>query len=417
MRNIFLFRSRQSADQVRATTPLPRAVLTGAEAIVTPNEVNEKHGIGIIIERFFGEDKNVLSLRSQNSFRAEQSFGARQLEISHAGLARWESYERMLHLLNGSTVRRVLCVPFFADDLITAICLKELFEAPLCIYVMDDNNVGAHGIPDHLFLEALQKARLRLGISPEIRDAYARKFRLPFHVLPPLVEESTLQRVVEMPDPQFLRDRIGVLIGNVWSQKWLERLRTALKASGLKVHWYGNTNATWLNYSAEQLAADGIQTMGFLPESELLTRLKKYPYAIIPSGSLDEHDDRPELARLSLPSRIPYLMGTTNLPLVVVGHPETAAAHFVRRFLIGGICPYDGSALREMVESLCGEEEQRLLRGNAVEDAPKLALAKPGRWIWDSLEKGAPVEDRFEELLPPGIAVEPVQASRKDSQL
>ena len=399
MRNIFLFRSRNAADQVKATTPLPRAALTGAEAIITPNEVNEKHGIGIIIERFFGRDHNVLSLRSQNSFRGEQKFGARQLEVSHAGLARWESYERLLHLLNGSTVRRVLCVPFFADDLITAICLKELFEAPLCVYVMDDNNIGAHGIPDHLFREALQKARLRLGISPEIRDAYARKFSLPFHVLPPLVDEGSCQQRAE-PDAGFLRERVGVLIGNVWSQKWLERLRTALKSSGLKVHWYGNTNATWLNYSAEQLAADGIQTMGFLPEAELLARLKKYPYAIIPSGSLDEHDDRPELARLSLPSRIPYLMGTTNLPLVVVGHPETAAAHFVRRFLIGGICPYDGQKLREMVEAICGDEEQRLFRQNAAETAPKFALQNPGRWIWDSLEKGEPIEDRFEVLLP-----------------
>ena len=386
---------------VKATTPLPRAVLTGAEAIVTPNEVNEKHGIGIIMERFFGGDENVLSLRSQNSFRGEQRFGARQLEVSHAGLARWESYERLLHLLNGSTVRRVLCVPFFADDLITAICLKELFEAPLCVYVMDDNNVGAHGIPDHLFREALQKAGLRLGISPEIRDAYAVKYGLPFHVLPPLVEEEAVQRTVEMPDPEFLRDRIGVLIGNVWSQKWLERLRLALKASGLKVHWYGNTKATWLNYSAEQLAADGIQTMGFVPENELLARLKRYPYAIIPSGSLDEHDDRPELARLSLPSRIPYLMGTTNVPLVVMGHAETAAARFVRRFLIGGICSYEGQALREMVESVCGVEEQQLLRRNAAENAPKFALANAGRWIWDSLEKGSPVDERFEELLPP----------------
>ena len=113
MRNIFLSRNRPAPAHSRVTTPLPRAALTGAEAIITPNEVNEKHGIGIIIERFFGSDANVLSIRAQNSFRGEQKFGARQLQVSHAGLARWESYERLLELLNGSTVRRVLCVPFF----------------------------------------------------------------------------------------------------------------------------------------------------------------------------------------------------------------------------------------------------------------------------------------------------------------
>ena len=289
---------------------------------------------------------------------------------------------------------------FFADDLITAICLKEMFEAPLCIYVMDDNNVGAHGIPDHLFREALGKARLRLGISPEIRDAYAAKYGVPFHLLPPLVEAASCQRVPHQPDEAFLRDRTGVLIGNVWSQQWLGRLRAALKVSGLKVHWYGNTKATWLQYSPEQLAADGIETMGFLPEGELLARLKMYPYAIIPSGSLDEHDDRPELARLSLPSRIPFLMGTTNLPLVVVGHPETAAAHFVSRFQVGGVCPYDGTALRKLVETVSDAQAQMRFRQNAIETAPKFALPNPGRWIWDSLEHGAPVNDRFDQLMP-----------------
>ena len=93
-------------------------------------------------------------------------------------------------------------------------------------------------------------------------------------------------------------------------------------------------------------------------------------------------------------------MGTTHLPLVVVGHPETAAAHFVRRFLIGGVCPYDGKALREMVETLTDSQTQQLFRTNAAETGPKFALPNAGRWIWDSLEKGAPMDERFEELLP-----------------
>ena len=125
--------------------------MTAADVIVTPNEANERHGIGIIVERFFGSFPNVLSLRSQDSFGGEQEFGKFRLRVSHAGLARWESYEHLLGILNGSTVQRVVCIPFFADDLITAICVKELFNVPLCAYVMDDNNIGAHGVPDALF--------------------------------------------------------------------------------------------------------------------------------------------------------------------------------------------------------------------------------------------------------------------------
>src|SRR2546423_1138870 len=115
---------------------LPFAVLSGADVIITPNEPNLRHGIGIIVERFFGNFPNVLSIRSEDSFGGEQDFGSYRLRVSHSGLARWESYELLLDILNGSTFRRILCIPFFSDDLITALALKELFGARLCVYVM-----------------------------------------------------------------------------------------------------------------------------------------------------------------------------------------------------------------------------------------------------------------------------------------
>lgn len=379
---------------------LPNSAMTAADVIITPNEANQRHGIGIIVERFFGAFPNVLSIRSQDSFGGEQPFGAHKLRVSHAGLARWESYELLLKILHGSTVRRIVCIPFFADDLITAICLKELFAVPLCIYVMDDNNIGAHGIPDALFAEALSKADLRLGISPEIRDAYAAKFRVPFHVLPPLVEREHVLTSPVLPEAAITERRPGALIGNVWSQQWLDRLRHTLRGSGVKLDWYGNINATWLAYAPEELAADGIRTVGFLPEEDLIERLRWHPFAVIPSGSLDDHDDRPELARLSLPSRIPYLAAVANLPLIVLGHPETAAGHFVKRFQIGMVCPYEPAALHDAALRICNLEEQWFFRRNAAEKGSAFILENPGQWLWDSLSKGAPVDDRFERLMP-----------------
>ena len=380
---------------------LPRAAMTGANVIITPNEANQRHGIGIIVERFFGALPNTLSIRSQDSFGGEQKFGTHRLRVSHAGLARWESYELLLKLLNGSTVRRVVCIPFFADDLITAICLRELFNCTLCIYVMDDNNIGAHGIPNDLFAEALWRAHLRLGISPDIRDAYAEKYGIPFYVMPPLVERDHVLTEPVMPEAAITERRPGALIGNIWSQRWLERLRHALRGSGVKLHWYGNINASWLRYTKEELEADGITTVGFLPEEDLIERLRWHPFAVIPSGSLDEQDDRPELARLSLPSRIPYLAAVANLPLIVLGHPETAAGHFVKRFQIGAICPYDPQALRSAAEGICHLEEQWFFRRNAAEKCSVLVLDDPGQWLWNSLEQGKPIDDRFERLMPP----------------
>lgn len=374
--------------------------MSGADVIVTPNEANLKHGIGVLVERFFGGFPNTLSIRSQDSFGGEQNFGTHRLRVSHAGLARWESYEHVLRVLNGSTVRRLVCIPFFADDLITAICLHELFNCPLCIYVMDDNNVGAHGIADDLFAEALWRAKLRLAISPEMRDACAAKFGMPFHVLPPLVEPQHVVREPEVPEAAIAEGRPGALVGNVWSGRWFESLRATVRSSGVKLQWYGNINASWLKYSKEDLASDGISAVGFLPEENLIERLRGHPYAVMPSGSLDEHDDRPELARLSLPSRLPFLAAVANLPVVVLGDPETSAARFVKRFQVGRVCPYNAEAFKEAVAGICDLDEQWFFRRNAAEKCSALALENPGEWIWRSLERGAPVDERFEQLMP-----------------
>lgn len=379
---------------------LPFGALSGADAVITPNEVNEKHGTGVILRRFFPDSSNILSIRSQSHYGSEQIFGAARIQIAHAGLSKEQSLDRMRYCLNGSTVRRILSVPYNSDDLVSAIALKTMFNVPLCTYLMDDNNIGSHGISDELMREALEKSQLRLAISPEFRDAYEAKYGGRIYLLPPLVNGSLLQTTPAVPENDYLRNFTGVLLGNVWSQQWLERLRATVKAAGIHLHWYGNTKASWLKYTPEQLEQDGITNCGFIPEDELIRRLKTYPYAIIPSGSLDEQDDRPEIARLSQPSRMPYLMAVANIPMVVLGSPETAAARFVKRFQVGNVSPYEGPSLRQAVESICQVEEQWFFRRNAAEKGAFFSLDDPGKWIWDSLAKGEPVDQKFEHLMP-----------------
>jgi hypothetical protein len=379
---------------------LPPAILSGADAIITTNEVSERHGTGVILRRFYPESSRILSIRSQTHYNGEQNFGGARIEITHGGLSRVESSARMLFCLNGTTVSRVLCVPYNADDLISAITLRELFNAPLCTYLMDDNNIGSRGISDELMREALEKSELRLAISPEFREAYEAKYGCRIYLLPPLVNSALLQKTPNFSANELFETRTGVLLGNVWSQKWLERLRRTIKESGIRLHWYGNTSASWLKYTPQELAADGIQNFGFVPEQELIAKLKTYPYAIIPSGSLDEQDDRPEIARLSQPSRMPYLMAVASIPMVVLGSEQTAAARFVRRFQIGKASPYNGQTLREIIESICNEDEQWFFRRNAAEKGSFFSLDNAGQWIWDSLQRGEPVDDKFERLMP-----------------
>src|SRR5215471_10252467 len=137
---------KRAAQSVR---PLPRNVLRNADAFVTTNEVSDRHGTGVILRRIFGLAPRILSIRSSN-LHPDHAFGTEQLCLGHEGLSRAESFAHILAALNGAAVQRVFCVPFLADELVTAIVLKELFSAPLCIFLMDDNNIHARGIPDDL---------------------------------------------------------------------------------------------------------------------------------------------------------------------------------------------------------------------------------------------------------------------------
>ncbi len=389
-------RRRIGRPERAGVKPLRRDLIRDGDAVITTNEVTARHGTGVILGRIFCQTPNILSIRSENLY-PEHSLGVAQLSFGHEGLSRPQSFARVLYALNGNTVRRVLCVPFKPDELITALALREVFGVPLCTYVMDDNNVFSRGIPDALMSEALHKSELRLAISPEMRDAYEAKYNLKFFVLPPVVSSTSVQTTPHIPSGEKVRERTGVLVGNIWSRNWLEQLRRTVNSAGLRVDWYGNARASWLKANPEELRADGIVDCGFLPESELTQRVREYPYAIIPSGSLDEHGDRPEIARLSLPTRLPYLMAAVNIPMIVLGSPQTGAARFLERFGVGRTAPYDGPRVREVVEEICQPGPQLALRRQAAAKSQLFAAAELDNWIWRSLEQGEACDERFEE--------------------
>ena len=387
---------RRVRGPIRAgITPLAAKALIQADAIVTTNEVSDRHGTGVILDRIFGRAPNVLSIRSTNLY-GEHRLGAAHLVLPHQGLTRTQSFARMLYALNGSTVRRILCVQFLPDELISAVVLKELFGAPLCTFLMDDNNCYSAGIADSLMREALNKSSLRLAISPEMRDAYERKYGLKFYVLPPVVRSESVCAQAE-PFSGPAQPAAAALVGSIWSRRWLEQLRQTVRQAGLEVHWYGNARAPWLKTSPQQLRRDGILDCGFLPEQELTERLKQYPYALIPSGSLDEHDDRPEIARLSLPTRLPYLLAATHTPMLLLGSRQSAAARFIERFDVGRVVSYDPGELRQAAIELHRPETQHRVRANAARHSPLFSAAGLDQWVWASLEAGEPADARFEQ--------------------
>jgi hypothetical protein len=129
--------------------------------------------------------------------------------------------------LSNTRVRRIVALPHLPADPVVAATLHKLTGAPLCTYIMDDKNVCADGIDDALMADLLGHSGLRLVISPEMREAYQKKYGLGFWVMPPLVPEALLKRD-PVPFPAGADPRRGVLLGNIWGQRWLDTLRRVL---------------------------------------------------------------------------------------------------------------------------------------------------------------------------------------------
>jgi hypothetical protein len=89
-----------------------------------------------------------------------------------------------------------------------------------------------------------------------------------------------------------------------------------------------------------------------------------------------------------------------NLPLIVLGHPETSAGHFVQRFQLGILCPYDSLELKKAAAEISSPEIQARYRQHAAKTGAALTLAQPAEWLWTSLEQATPADDRFELLMP-----------------
>lgn len=255
---------------------------------------------------------------------------------------------------------------------------------------MDDQNIYAEGIPDELMGELISQSDLCLGISREICREYEAKYNKKFWFLPPVAPASLVAKS-HLIMPSSGNSKHGIMIGNVWSQQWLEYLRKTVSNSGIQIHWYGNPNKQWLSFDEEELAADGIIFHGYLGEEELVDRLRQAYFAVIPTASEFNPQQRQEIARLSLPSRIPFIVATSHTPILVVGNPDTAAARFVRQHQLGAVCSYNTQQFQQTVAWLTDEATQKSIRQNALKIAPILSSEGIEEWIWQSLGEKFPL--------------------------
>ena len=387
--------------------------LQDADVIITHAEVSDRHGVGKLLQMMFLDEPNIICIRSKNLYEGQHELGQVALCIYHEDTSREAIFRGVLDQMGEHTVRRVLCVPYFADDVRTAIAIKEIYGVPMCTYIMDDQNVYcSDGIPDVLMRELLLKSRLVLGISAEMCSAYRQKYGVEMWPMPPLVPGRLIPSRLNLPSTP--PDMHGVIIGNIWGEKWIDLLRKTVRDSGIRLSWYCNGEFRWLPCGRESLFEDSIIPCDPLKDDPLVEMLRSTWFAVLPSGLLDESDDRRFISQLSLPSRVPYMMATSHIPILVLGSPRTAAGRFVERFGIGTVATYERDSFAEAVRYIMQPAVNLAMRRRALAAAARFTDVGAAEWIWLSLAKNRPIDTRFEDVIP---AATPMDNSRDNRLL
>jgi hypothetical protein len=238
-------------------------------------------------------------------------------------------------------------------------------------------------------------------ISPEMRDAYEKKYRMRFWVVPPVVSERILRRA-PLPSRNGDGRKRGVLLGNVWGQRWLDLLREVFRGGDVEIDWYCNQKKPHgLKYDRAELARDGIRQCDPIAEDDLPGVLAGYDFAVVPSDQLDGQSPLPvrAIAELSLPSRMVTLLAVGHLPMVVLGSPKTCAAAFVQRMQLGTVAPYERSAVRAAIDEVLAPATQAAIRERAAALSGRFTADGVADWIWRSLDAGKAATLDFEEML------------------
>jgi len=82
---------------------------------------------------------------------------------------------------------KILCVPYFLNEFRFAVKLNEKTGAPLCTFLMDDQNILSNEIHDCDVQTLLNQSELILAISPELAEVYSRKYNREVLFIPPFV--------------------------------------------------------------------------------------------------------------------------------------------------------------------------------------------------------------------------------------
>ena len=373
----------------------PSDLSAPVHAVVSYGEINDQHGTGPLTMRLFRGRRGIFSIRFRDDWKIHD-FGDWHVKLPLQPYTADEIDAAIWRLLHGRNVQTVTCVPFTAVELLAAMAVRDRFGAKLCLWIMDDQNVTVNSIPDEIMRQCLEKCSLRLATHPELRSAYQEKFGLPMHLLPAVVPASLVCKSVPQSDWDG-RAKTSALFGSFWDQSWFDRLCAALEKCDSTCDWYGQNHSPWLSFPPETLRRARITPFGILPEGRLPKELNRYPFVIVPAGMLDGTDRHIGTAYLSLPGRILFAAAVSRTPILIAGSEHSCGARFVKHFGIGMAAPYDAHAIAQAMEYLRQPDIQTRCRANAASVGRLFSDNGIVDWLSASIERGAPVDQRFED--------------------
>jgi FkbM family methyltransferase len=367
--------------------------------VLVGNEINSLHGTGILTHRLLRDVSNIAVLRTATNYDGSCLFDGLDLVLPEYARSLDGAYRVALDWFSREQIKRAICVPWTAPELQMSIALKQIYGMPLILYTMDDNCLQTGQIPRKLLEEAIDLADVRFVISPEMQNAYQDSFRKKFWILPPLVDPDSISKERLLAGEISTNNR-PVVIGNIWTQESLDLLCTVIHELGLEIDWYcTNRSPGWLRLDQQRISAAGIFIRDPLPESELAVELRRRPFAILPSGTLDKRDSRPGISRYSLPSRLLFTTICGATPTIVLGAENTAAAAFVRHFAVGAVACYSRQSLRAAIEQVTTQNYRNQFRHSVEEIANSFSASGMSDWVFKAAETGLPPDERFERLL------------------
>ena len=316
---------RQNGAESGATNAIPAE---GATLVITHAELSSRHGTGALLLKILRHEPSLAVFYSRDFFKAHD-IDVPAFHIVHPARELHQGRRLVRNLLAHKRIRRILCVPFYEDDVQTALAAPACTGAPIALYIMDDQNIHVREIPDKPLRRLIQRANICVAISPALCAAYKEKYRRHFWLAPPTADPDLF-----VPPGYHFAPKTpprGILVGNLWSSHTLGRFRDTVRLSGVLIDWCGNAGKPFILLDPDELSKEGIFLRSHLPEPSLIDLARSADFAVIPAGTLDGSDTHEWLARASLPSRIIYLMATANIPMIVMGHPQTAAAPVRRR--------------------------------------------------------------------------------------